>query len=205
MMRRAAPALLALALSSAAAGVALADGLQTAQAETDSACTATLTVRETFERRQALDFRCPCGCGGNGTNILTRLLRLQFGESGPSPAVDQLFVGRLMEQLPEVAEVLAFAAAAAPAWNGTRAWNDPGYANDFVRSMLNLGDGELYHPLREAFALWNIRIEVASVEKVQMAVPAILPYGARLLADGADPQERVPFDAVVSFRLTPGG
>jgi hypothetical protein len=198
---RAWAALLGLALSSVVTATAIADELRAVPANTGSSCIATLAVTETLERRQALDFRCPCGCGGNGAAMLIRLLREQFGDAGPPPEVDRLFIGRLEEQLPEVAEGLSLAAAPSSAWDGQRGWSDSGYANGFVRDLLNARRAELYGPLQAVFTAWHIRLEVASIEKVLMAVPADLPHGERLLAAGADPAERVPFDAVVWFRL----
>lgn len=201
MPRRAPAALLGATLASLVTAAALADDLQAVPGETGGACIATLAVTETLERRRALDFRCPCGCGGNGAAMLVRLLHEHFGEGGPPPEVDQLFIGRLEEQLPEVAQNLSLAAAQSSAWDGRRGWSDSGYANGFVRDLLNAQGAELYGPLQSAFAAWRIRLEVASIEKVLMAVPADLSYGEDLLAAGADPAERVPFDAVVWFNL----
>ena len=201
MIGRAWAALLGFALSSIVTAPALAEELQAVPANTGSACIATLAVMETLERRQALDFRCPCGCGGNGAAMLIRLLHEHFGDAGPPPEIDQLFIGRLDQQLPEVAMRLSLVAARSPDWDGERGWSSSGYANGFVRDLLNAQGAELYGPLQARFAAWRIRLEVASIETVLMAVPADLPYGGRLLAAGADPAERVPFDAVVWFRL----
>lgn len=185
-------ALMALVTMLAAAADALAD---------PPSCAARLETRETFARTHMLDFRCDCRCGGQGVPVLIELLDKQFGDTGPPPEIDQLFVGRLDQQLPEVAAALSLAASRTVAWDGDRGWRDPGYANGFVRDTLNARAGELYGDLAAAFARWDIRIEADSVEKVRMAVPADLAQGDRLLAAGADPRERVPFDGVTWFRL----
>jgi hypothetical protein len=198
-------ALLGLALSSIVTAAAAADELETVPANTVSSCIATLAVTETLERRQALDFRCPCGCGGNGAAMLIRLMHEHFGDAGPPLEIDQLFIGRLDQQLPEVAMRLSLVAARSPDWDGERGWSNSGYANGFVRDLLNAQGAELYGPLQAQFAAWHVRLEVASIEKVLMAVPADLPYGDSLLAAGADPAERVPFDAVVWLRLLRDG
>lgn len=205
MIGRGLAALLGLALSSIVTAVAVAEDLRAVPVNSGSACVATLALTETLERRKSLDFRCPCGCGGNGAAMLIRLLHEQFGDAGPPPEVDRLFVGRLEAQLPEVARGLSLAAAQSSQWDGQRGWSDSGYANGFVRDLLNVRGTELYGPLQSAFAAWHIRLDVASIEKVLMAIPADLPYGARLLAAGADPAERVPFDAVVWLRLLRDG
>lgn len=205
MIGRAWAALLGFALSSIVTAAAVADEVQAVPVNTGSSCIATLALTETLERRRALDFRCPCGCGGNGAAMLIRLLHEHFGDAGPPPEVDRLFIGRLEEQLPEVARGLSLAAVQSSEWDARRGWGDSGYANGFVRDLLNARGAELYGPLRSQFAAWHIRIEVASIEKVLMAVPADLPYGERLLAAGADPAARVPFDAVVWFRLMRDG
>lgn len=205
MIGRAWAALLGFALWSIVTATAAADESQAVPAETGVSCIATLAVTETLERRRALDFRCPCGCGGNGGAMLIRLLDEHFDGTGPPPEVDRLFVGRLEEQLPEVARGVSLAAAQSSAWDGRRGWSDSGYANGFVRDLLNARGTELYGPLRSKFAAWHIRLEVASIEKVLMATPGDLSHGESLLAAGADPAEHVPFDAVVWFRLLRDG
>lgn len=170
-------------------------------------CEIRLTVETDVAGNQALDFRCLCGCGaegGTGVATLRAVLNAAFGGDGPPPAITQLFVGRIEVQLPEAATALSLAASRAPDWDARRAWSDSGYANRYVRDLLNDRDSGVLADLRAVFAPWRIGLTVRSVEKVLMAVPADLPNGEALLAAGADPTRRLPFDAVVWLGLTRG-
>lgn len=166
-------------------------------------CAARLETRETFARSQMLDFRCDCRCNGAGVPVLIELLERQFGATGPGPEIESLFVGRLDQQLPEVAAALSLAAVRSAAWDGNRGWADSGYASTFVRDVLDADRAAMYGDLDAAFARWGLSLQVASIEKVRMAMPGDLVEGERLLATGAEPDERLPFDAVVWFRVGP--
>lgn len=193
MAASARPAAGALVLAFALAAV------WTAPAESD--CPITLDIVQSVGGDGFLDFRCVCGCDALGEGRLAALLRERFGEAGPPAAVKSLFVGRLESQLPRVGQALARAAADAQDWDAGRAWRESGYANGFVRDLLNRQGDTIWSGLSAAFAPWGIALEVVSVEKVLMAVPADLPYGESLLAQGADRRRRLPFDAQVWFRL----
>ncbi len=184
--------LLAAALVVLAAGAVRAD------------CQPLLRLERSATGSGLLDFRCGCDCGADAEARLGYLLDKQFGAAGPPPDVETLFVGRLITQLPRVAEGLSQAAATAPDWDAGRAWRDSGYANGFVRDLLNRERTRLWPGLIAAFGPWGISPEVVSVEKVLMAIPADLAHGERLLAGGADPDKRLPFDALVWFRLARG-
>lgn len=170
-------------------------------------CVVSLTVVTTIAGKRALDFRCRCGCarvGDSGVAVLRQAIEDEFGAAGPPAEITQLFIGRIEVQLPEAAEAMSFAASGDADWDAKRAWSNSGYANAYVHDLLDGPGSRILDGLRALFARWNIAVDVASVEKVLMAVPADLPYGAALLAAGAEPGRRLPFDAVVWLHLTRG-
>ncbi len=177
----------------------------TAASGTEASCEASLLVQTTIAGNRALDFRCRCGCGaegGTGVAALRQALDSAFGEGGPPPGITQLFIGRIEVQLPEAAAALSLAASRAADWDSGRAWSDSGYANRYVHDLLDDRGSGVLEDLRAVFAPWRVDLTVLSIEKVLMGVPADLPNGDALLAAGADPTRRLPFDAVVWLGLS---
>ena len=112
-----------------------------------------------------------------------------------------LFVGRLVLTFPEIAQRLASAASESPEWDAKKAWKESGYSNRFVLQLLK--QDHLFPELQEALDEFGFQVHIASVEKILMAKPKDISFGSWLLEQGADPQTKLPFDAMTWFHLEP--
>lgn len=106
-----------------------------------------------------------------------------------------LYWGSVAERDAEAACRLAQAAAASPLWDAragrARSKND----NLAVRRLLR--DADVYRELREVFADLGYRLEVGGVEKVRVM------EGKRLGCAGLKTPSKLPFDALIGFRIEP--
>ena len=125
----------------------------------------------------------------------------------PSPEdrdnIDTLFIGRLVKTFPEFAQRVAKVASDNPDWDSQRAWKESGFSNRLVLKMMKSDD--LFPELQEAFDVLSYRVQAASVEKILMAKPKNISFGTWLLDQGADPEVKLPFDALTWFQLEPIG
>ena len=131
--------------------------------------------------------------------LLGRMLETLVPDPEDRRSIRTLFVGRLVVTFPEFAQRLAQAASGDPDWDAKRPWKEPGYSNRFVFGLLK--EGNFFPELNATLEPLGYTVEVASVEKILMARPADIPFGDVLLEQGADPETRLPFDALTWFQL----
>lgn len=112
-----------------------------------------------------------------------------------------LFVGRLVSTFPDFAQRVAKAASGSPDWDGRRPWKEPGYSNRFVLQLMK--EKTVFPELNATLEPLGYEVQIASVEKILMARPKDIPFGNVLLEQGADPNIKLPFDALTWFHLNP--
>jgi len=132
-----------------------------------------------------------------------QLLASMLHEFAPDPAaragLQTLFVGRMVLTFPELAQRVALAAARRSDWEPARVWRDVHYANRFYVQVG--GQPWLFPELQTALAPLGYSVSLTTAEKVLAGRPRETPFEGWLLAQGVGPRERVPFDAMVWFRL----
>ena len=131
--------------------------------------------------------------------LLGRMLEKLVPDPEDRRSIRTLFVGRLVVTFPEFAQRLARAASGDPDWDAKRPWKEPGYANRYVFRLLK--EGNFFPELNTTLKPLGFTVEVASVEKILMARPEDIPFGDTLLEQGADPDTKLPFDALTWFQL----
>lgn len=116
-----------------------------------------------------------------------------------------LFVGRLIyafgENNPQMSERLALAASQSPLWDKVAGKAVTGYNHVAVEKIAN--HAMIYPELKELFKKYGFDIEVTSFEKILINTPDKLPIGKALLEKGIKPSDKLPFDCLTWFRLTP--
>ncbi len=133
--------------------------------------------------------------------LLGRMLETLVPDFEERRTIRTLFVGRIVQTFPEFAQRLARAASGDPDWDAKRPWKEPGYSNRFVFQLMK--EGSLFPELNATLEPLGYGVEVASVEKILMAKPKDIPFGGVLLEQGADPETKIPFDALTWFHLKP--
>jgi len=162
--------------------------------------------RASLERRKKelnyLHFRndCPQPLEAKLT-LLSAMIEMLIPEAEDRHTISSLFVGRLVLTFPEIAQRLAKSASESPEWDQKRPWKEPGYSNRFVLQLMK--HDNLFPELSETLKGFGYKVQVASVEKILMAKPKDTSFGDQLLEEGADPQIKLPFDALTWFSLSP--
>ena len=137
--------------------------------------------------------------------ILTEICRGFLGRDMNAAAFRTLFWGGLVpEREPLSLEMplrLALAAYRSPEWDAKKGRPRNGDINRFVK---NLANRELIYPeLKELFARFQRSITLASVEKVRVLEAKKLPFYDHLRQQGVQAEDKLPFDAMVWFSVSP--
>lgn len=82
-----------------------------------------------------------------------------------------------------------------------KALKDPRYSNRLVFQFIN--QKNLFPELQEAWDGFGYKGQVASVEKNLMAKPQEIAFGSWIFEQGAELQDKLPFDALPWFYLSP--
>ncbi len=135
--------------------------------------------------------------------VLEALIVTLVPEPHERNSIHTLFAGRLVKTFPELAKRIALAAAISEDWDDKRAWKESGYANRSVRHWFMSPD--VHRELADMLERLGFRIRSFSVEKVLMAKPQDIPFGDKLLEEGANPNSKLPFDAMTWVILEPLG
>jgi hypothetical protein len=133
--------------------------------------------------------------------LLKAMVETLVSDSEDRSTIRSLFVGRLVLTFPEFSQRLAKAASESPDWDPKRPWKEPGYSNRFVLHLMK--QDNLFPELQTALDGFGYEVQVASVEKILMAKPKDIAFGDQLLEQGADPQIKLPFDAMMWFSFSP--
>jgi len=148
-----------------------------------------------------LHFRHACGQSLQEKSILLiSMIEILVPDFTERSTIHTLFVGRLLLTFPDIAQRVAKAASELTEWDPQRAWKEPGYSNRIFFQLLK--QPHIFQEIKGALATFGYEVQVAWVEKVLMAEPKDLLFGAWLLAQGADPKTKLPFDAMVWFNLS---
>lgn len=170
----------------------------TVEAKTET-CTATLVRAGTTTL-----FTFTSECRQDVTREAETLARM-VEAALPSPADRAdgatIRVESLEKTFPDFARRLAHAADRSPQWHGERARRSASFANETTLKIANTPP--VYRELQEAMRRLQLSVRIASVDKVQVGVPAETPFAEWLESRRVDPRRQVPYDAEVTFRLIP--
>jgi hypothetical protein len=110
-----------------------------------------------------------------------------------------VLVPGLEATFPDFARRLAYAAARSPEWYGERAKRDPRFGNRLVVKIATTAP--VYRELQEALRPLDLKIRLAEVENIRVAMPAATPFADWLADRGVSGREQVPYDADALFRV----
>jgi hypothetical protein len=147
-----------------------------------------------------VSLRLRAGCPLALAELLQGVDRLLAVAGAELPVPAGLALGRIAEY-PWLAERLARAALADPAWDARRGRPRDGHENHYVADLLTRR--RLLAELAERFAAEGVALRVAGVEKVLVGDVAEVPELRGLAAGGVDPGARLPFDAQLWLDLEP--
>jgi hypothetical protein len=162
--------------------------------------------RVSLERRKVesdlLHFRHDCHQTlSEKLDLLKAMIKVLVPDLEGRRTIHTLFVGRLYPTFTEFAQRLGKVASESPEWDPKRPWKEPGYSNRFVFQLMR--QENLFPELQKALDGFGYKVQVASVEKILIAKPKDIPFGSWLLEQGADPNTKLPFDAMTWFYLKP--
>jgi hypothetical protein len=128
-----------------------------------------------------------------------------FNKDKNAQAFRTLFWGRLEPETQngsrEMSLRLALAAYQSPGWDVKRGKPKSGDMNGFVRDIAN--KKMIYPELKELFGRFQRSIALSSVEKVLVTEAAKMPFYEQLRQRGIKAADRLPFDCVVWFAVSP--
>lgn len=133
--------------------------------------------------------------------VLEALINTLVPEPHERRSIHTVFIGRLVKTFPELAERLTLAAVKSEDWDDKRSRKESGYSNRSVRHWLLSPD--VHKELADMLERLGFRIRSFSVEKVFVAKPRDIPFGAKLLEAGAHPNIKLPFDAMTWVIVEP--
>jgi hypothetical protein len=117
--------------------------------------------------------------------------------------MDTLFWGRLASgnhpNRQEMAYRLSLAASRSPGWNAKIGSPQKQGLNDFVHLLAN--SANIYPELKKVFAGHGLTLHVSGVEKVLVLPANRLPFYDKLKIAGVGPDEKLPFDCLLWFRI----
>lgn len=133
--------------------------------------------------------------------LLMQMLQAALPEPADRAQGTTIVVASLERTFPDFARRLAQQAARSPEWHGERARRDPGFAATTALRFANTPP--IFRELQEAMRPLRLAVRIAQLEAVQVAAPPQTPFADWLAERGIDQRRLLPFDATVTFRLTP--
>ena len=137
--------------------------------------------------------------------MLEKICAEFFSKDQNALAFRTLFWGRLEpdnQHAPrELSLRLALAAHKSPGWDLKRGRPKNGDINGFVKDLAN--KEMIYPELKELFERFHKNITFSCAEKVLVMKAEKLPFYDRLKQQGVKPAERLPFDCMTWFSVTP--
>jgi hypothetical protein len=128
-----------------------------------------------------------------------------FGKDKNAQVFRTLFWGRLEPEAQngsrELSLRLALAASQSPGWDVKRGKPKSGDMNGFVRDIAN--KKMIFPELKELFGRFQRSIALSSVEKVLVTEAAKMPFYELLRQRGVKAADRLPFDCVAWFAVSP--
>jgi len=142
---------------------------------------------------------------GSQLPLMKRLCAEFFRSKPNAPDLRTLFWGRIEPEKPngswEMACRIALAAYKCPGWDVLRGKPKSGDINGFVRDLANRN--MIYPELKELFEGFNRNIEFSRAEKVLVEKAGKLPFYDNLKAHGVKAEDRLPFDCMTWFSISP--
>jgi hypothetical protein len=118
-------------------------------------------------------------------------------------SIDTFFWGRLAPDASrdgfEMAFRLSLAASRSTKWDSQKGRPQHGHSTTCITDLAN--GAAIYPELSAVFAKHQLRLSVASVEKVLVLPATQLPYYPRLEAHGVAPDAKLPYDCLLWFRI----
>jgi hypothetical protein len=137
--------------------------------------------------------------------LLVKICAEFFSKDKNAQAFRTLFWGRLEpdnQSAPrELSLRLALAAHKSPGWDAKRGKPKNGDINGFVRDFAN--KEMIYPELKELFERFHKNITLSCAEKVLVLKAEKLPFYAQLKQQGVKPADKLPFDCMTWFAITP--
>jgi len=138
-------------------------------------------------------------------SLLTKICTALFIHDKDAGAYRTLFWGGLAaERKPASQELplrLALAAYRSPGWDVRKGKPRNRDINGFIKELAN--GVPIYPELQELFRPFNRQITLATVEKVRVLEAEKLPFYSRLEQQGVKATDRLPFDCMAWFSLSP--
>lgn len=138
-------------------------------------------------------------------SLLTKICTALFSHDKDAGAFRTLFWGGLeAERRPASQELplrLALAAYRSPGWDVRKGIPKNRDINGFIKKLAN--EVPIYPELQELFRPFNRQITLAAVEKVRVLEAYKLPFYSRLKQQGVKATDRLPFDCMAWFSLSP--
>jgi hypothetical protein len=138
-------------------------------------------------------------------SLLTKICTALFSHDKDAGAFRTLFWGGLAaERKPASQELplrLALAAYRSPGWDVRKGKPRNRDINGFIKELAN--GVPIYPELQELFRPFNRQITLATVEKVRVLEAEKLPFYSRLEQQGVKATDRLPFDCMAWFSLSP--
>lgn len=137
--------------------------------------------------------------------LLTKICTAFFSRDEDARAFRTLFWGGLEAERKQVSGELSFrlalAAYQSPDWDTGKGKPKKGDLNGFIKDLANRGP--IYPELKELFRRFHRDITLSVVEKVRVFEAEKLPFYDRLRQKGVMPKDRLPFDCMAWFAVTP--
>ena len=181
---------------------------ETDYAITSGDCRITWTVFRTESNRGVIRHRADCGLSLAGqAPLIGKVLRKILRTEAEAAGFRTLMWGRLYPDGARDATMamrLALAAKRSAEWDARKGASRDGDVNGRVRKLAN--EAMIYEELQPIFAQAGLEIRLASVEKVLVLEGARLAFFRELRAEGARPEDKLPYDCQAWFSVrTRGG
>jgi hypothetical protein len=169
------------------------------------ACRIWWTVYATELNRGVIHQRAACGLPlAEQVPLISKLLHRVIESDAEAARFRTLSWGRLYPDPPRdstLAARLALAAKRSAQWDPVRGVSKTGDVNGFIRQLAQ--EASIYEELRPLFRASGLEIRLAAVEKVLVLPAGRLDFFATLRAAGVQTRDKVPFDCIAWFSITP--
>lgn len=132
--------------------------------------------------------------------VFARLVMAALPTAADRDAGAPVLVPSVETAFPDFARRLAQAAARSTEWYGERAKRDPRFGNALVVKIANTPP--VYRELQEALRQQGLKVRLAAVDNVRIAVAPETPFADWLADRGVSAREQLPYDADVTFRIS---